>query len=144
MAALTFGTKYDDRKFRNAIVDGEPYAGMDLGATRAKSYAPPVGYEIVAEAGGKVFFDNATDVAYGADGKFAYKKGVTGMVVFDDDSFGDPNPGICKVGYAKKASVTKATAATSNFFKKYGALVLAVLIVAGVVVYKIKKGGKKG
>lgn len=41
------------------------------------------------------------DVAYGKQGTYAYKYGVTGSVTFDNATFGDPLVGVLKAGYFK-------------------------------------------
>jgi hypothetical protein len=44
------------------------------------------------------------DVAYGVGGKFVYRRGLSGSVTFDLDTFGDPNPGVSgKKGYVRPA-----------------------------------------
>jgi hypothetical protein len=44
------------------------------------------------------------DVAYGANGSFNYLYGVTGTIVFNNATFGDPIPGVAKSGFFKAAS----------------------------------------
>jgi len=43
------------------------------------------------------------DVAYGANGKFKFKSGVTGKITFDDATFGDPIKGVRKSGFYRAA-----------------------------------------
>ena len=62
-------------------------------------------YGKVADEGGKVTFSQPTDVAYGVNGVFEFRYGVTGEVTFLPASFGgsfatDPVPGVRKSGYA--------------------------------------------
>jgi len=45
--------------------------------------------------------NDLVDVAYGAEGKFKYKTHVSGSIKFDAKTFGDPAPGVEKVGYYK-------------------------------------------
>jgi hypothetical protein len=40
-------------------------------------------------------------VAYGANGQFAYKYGVTGTITFNNATFGDPISGVTKAGFYK-------------------------------------------
>jgi LPXTG-motif cell wall-anchored protein len=133
MAALMFGTKYaEKKKHRNAIENGEPYSGQDLGTTRASSYAPPSGYTLVAEVGQTMVYENPTDLAYGANGKFNYKKGFTGTITFGDDVFGDPLPGVVKAGYAKTAD---AVASSSS----KGLVIAGLIALAGIAAFIIYK-----
>jgi hypothetical protein len=153
MAALMFNTPwaFKQQAYRHTIgPDGTPYAGQDLGAKRASNYTPPAGFEIIAEQGQTISLDQATDVAYGAAGSFNYKSEVTGSIIFDDATFGDPLPGYFKAGYRRKAITATASDAASqaasaavtksgSFLKKYGLIALAVLVVGGVIWFKRKK-----
>lgn len=47
------------------------------------------------------FGDTVVDVAYGANGTYAYQTGVTGVVTFNNARFGDPLYGTYKYGYYK-------------------------------------------
>lgn len=65
---------------------------------------PIAGFVKVAKENETVDFGSTvTDVAYGANGKFALKKGVSGKVTFNNANFGDPIPNNAKAGYAKVA-----------------------------------------
>ncbi len=67
----------------------------------------PAGYTKCTNEGGSCNFSTKVDVAYGANGKFNYKYGVTGTIVFNNANFGDPIPGVPKGGYYKNvAAVT--------------------------------------
>lgn len=67
-----------------------------------KALDGPVGF-LKWGAENDVFNTNETiDVAYGANGKFVYKYGVTGQVKFNNATFGDPAPGVRKMGYFKR------------------------------------------
>ena len=43
-------------------------------------------------------------MAYGANGSFAYKTGITGAITFDNATFTDPIPGVVKAGYYKASA----------------------------------------
>jgi len=66
-----------------------------------KSTKLPKGYRKCAKENGTMYFKTKVDLAYGANGKFVYKKGVKGSVTFDNATFGDPIPGVVKDGYFK-------------------------------------------
>jgi len=67
-----------------------------------KVTALPKGYKKCADENGTTFFKNEVNVAYGANGKFVYRKAVKGSVKFDNATFGDPIPGVVKAGYYKR------------------------------------------
>ena len=73
-------------------------------ATAVLSASGPVGYTFAAAEGQTYTFDKPVDLAYGADGRFVYRYGVTGKVVFAGTTFGDPAPGAAKAGYARPAA----------------------------------------
>lgn len=62
----------------------------------------PAGYTWCANEGGSCTLNGTNDVAYGADGKFYYKYGVTGSIAINNSTFGgDPAPGVKKAGFYK-------------------------------------------
>lgn len=61
----------------------------------------PLGYKIIANEDQTLNFTEPTDIAYGADGKFMFAKGVTGEVTFNNTMFGDPLNGTVKYGFMK-------------------------------------------
>jgi len=61
----------------------------------------PPGYVKVCNEHDTVYFDHPVDVAYGANGQFAFQSGVSGSVTFDNARFGDPIVGVFKAGYYK-------------------------------------------
>jgi hypothetical protein len=70
------------------------------------SYAFCLGQDYIkcADENGKFYLESKSDVAYGADGKFFFKTGVSGWIIFDNATFGDPIPGVFKSGYYKKSA----------------------------------------
>jgi predicted neuraminidase len=60
---------------------------------------PEGGYTWRADEGDTKTFDSPVDVAYGAQGKYNFKYGVTGPVTFDNNTFGDPIYGLPKEGF---------------------------------------------
>lgn len=63
----------------------------------------PEGYTYCADENQNYTFSQTVDVAYGANGQYAYKTGLTGTVSFNNANFGDPIPGFVKKGYYKKS-----------------------------------------
>jgi hypothetical protein len=65
----------------------------------------PPGYTVCANEGGSYDFGNqVVDVAYGANGKYYFQSGVTGVVAFNNARFGDPNVGVFKEGRWRPAA----------------------------------------
>jgi hypothetical protein len=71
-----------------------------------QSSGGPAGYTWCAYEHQSYTFTQKVDVAYGANGKFYYKYGVTGTIAFNNATFGDPIVGVFKSGYYKKVSTT--------------------------------------
>ena len=61
----------------------------------------PTGYTLCAGENQRCGFSGTKDVAYGANGKFNYKYGVTGGIDCNNRTFGDPIPGVVKSCYTK-------------------------------------------
>ncbi len=61
----------------------------------------PVGYIFAAAENTSANFPTPVDVAYGADGSYFFRASVSGSVMFDNGSFGDPLPSSTKSGYFK-------------------------------------------
>ncbi|MES2980793.1 MAG: hypothetical protein V4727_00640 [Verrucomicrobiota bacterium] len=61
----------------------------------------PVGYIFVANENASANFPTPVDVAYGASGSYFFRESVSGTVMFDNGSFGDPFVGAAKSGYFK-------------------------------------------
>ena len=82
-------------------VFGEP----DPGAVKACYIKPdvgPPGYSFCVSEGQTCAIDGTADVAFGADGKFFYRYGVTGSIACTDAVFGDPDYGVAKACYVKR------------------------------------------
>ncbi len=99
--------------------DTGPYAGQmwmisaEAGTTNLNPVINPIdksveklmsSYTKCADENGSYYFSETVDVAYGADGKFVYKNGITGQVNFQNADFGDPIPGVAKAGYYRKST----------------------------------------
>ena len=61
----------------------------------------PAGYTYVAQENETASFPEPVDLAYGKNGFFFFKSGVSGTIRFDNDTFGDPLVGTLKDGYSK-------------------------------------------
>jgi hypothetical protein len=74
--------------------------GMVIPLTTGPAVGLPQGYIKVADEGGSYNFGTAlVDVAYGVNGAYYFKTGVTGSISFNNATFGDPLVGTGKFGY---------------------------------------------
>ena len=67
-------------------------------------YTPPSGYTFCAWENERCSFGGVADVAYGANGQFAYRSGVSGGIDCNNGVFGDPRPGVRKACFARTTS----------------------------------------
>jgi hypothetical protein len=74
----------------------------------ASSAEAPAGYTKCADENERFELPGTIDVAYGANGKFKYLAQQSGVIHFDNATFGDPIPGVRKAGYLKSGAVTDA------------------------------------
>lgn len=82
-------------------------SNTDSATTLAPTPVGPAGYTyVVIENQSYDFGTQIVDVAYGANGTFNYLSGKTGIVTFDNTTFGDPLPGSTKYGFYKLAAAT--------------------------------------
>jgi len=80
----------------------------------SQSVAGPAGYTHIAAEGESHTFDQTVDVAFGADRRFVFKRGVSGPVAFDRKYFGrDPAPGTKKFGFYRIAGDGDGAAASA-------------------------------
>jgi hypothetical protein len=109
--------------------------------------APP-GYKLVANEGQSRSFTAPTNLAYGANGKFAYLRGQMGIVTFDNATFGkDPIEKVVKGGFAEvtlanQQEVAAMNAGDSSAITKwliYGGLGLGVIIAMIFIIRGKKK-----
>jgi len=92
--------------FNNATF-GDPIVGVaKAGYYKTSTKVGPAGYTWCADENGSYTFNQTVDVAYGANGAFVYKSGVSGAIAFNNATFGDPISGVVKAGYYKAASST--------------------------------------
>ncbi len=61
----------------------------------------PIGYIRSVGENQTAYFDSPVDVAYGANGQFAFRNNVSGNIRFDNATFGDPIVGTYKYGWYK-------------------------------------------
>ena len=71
-----------------AVASGPPPAG-------------PSGFTYAASEGSHFTVSGTADVAYGADGFFILKRGLSGDVACTNATFGNPNPGVVKACFVK-------------------------------------------
>lgn len=70
-------------------------------ACQAVPNNPPSGYALCASEGQRCNFSGSKDVAYGANGQFVYRSGITGGVDCNNAVFGDPISGVAKACYTR-------------------------------------------
>jgi spore coat protein U-like protein len=70
----------------------------------SSSSSGPAGYTFCANENQRCNFSGTKDVAYGANGRFNYRYGVTGGIDCNNGTFGDPFPGVVKACYIKDSS----------------------------------------
>jgi hypothetical protein len=75
---------------------------------------PASGYKFCAKEWGRCTIQGRATVAYGANGKFKYKRNVSGSINCTNQTFGDPAPGNQKACFYKKTSVASARACNPN------------------------------
>lgn len=98
----SFDTKVFIRLLAAAVT---AIAGVFASVTPALAAgAPPDGYGYCADEGQRCNFNGTKDVAYGANGKFAYRSGISGGVDCSNDVFGDPAYSVKKACYVKDTS----------------------------------------
>lgn len=86
--------------FNNATF-GDPIPGVvKAGYYKANS----ADWTACTTEGGTCILTGSNDIAYGANGRFAYRFNISGSVTFNNAVFGDPAPGVPKSGYFKPAS----------------------------------------
>jgi spore coat protein U-like protein len=90
-----------------AVSCGNPVFGdPDVGTVKACYIKPdigPPGYSFCVTENQTCSLSGPSDVAFGADGKFHYKYGVTGSIACSDSVFGDPDYGVVKACYVRPA-----------------------------------------
>jgi len=69
-----------------------------------RSGGGPAGYSFCSHENQRCHFSGTKDVAYGTDGRFSYKYGVTGGIDCNNATFGDPYSGVVKACYVKDSS----------------------------------------
>ena len=105
----TTASNDDDPASPETVSRTESCVADDVGAASATfasaaAAAGPAGYTWCADENGACAFDQPVDVAYGANGAFAYKYGVAGTIVFSNAAFGDPILNTVKAGYYRTPS----------------------------------------
>jgi alpha-L-rhamnosidase len=81
-------------------VFGDPDVGVEK-ACYIHQDTGPTRYSFCVSEGRLCTFSGHANVAFGADGKFHYKSGVTGNIPCTDAEFGDPDVGVEKACYVK-------------------------------------------
>jgi len=74
---------------------------LNLPLNQGPATGLPPGYIYATGENNSFTFNGVVDLAYGANGSFAYQQNVSGNVVFNNARFGDPIVGTYKHGYYK-------------------------------------------
>lgn len=72
---------------------------LEVPLTMGADIGLPAGYVRIASENQSYTFSGLNDVAYGADGFYSFRSGVTGTITFNNQTFGDPLVGTRKFGY---------------------------------------------
>lgn len=89
-------------KFRFSYMKSGARTNLDVPLATSPISGLPPGYIYACNENQTYNFGSAVvDVAYGANGNFAFQTGVTGSVTFNNARFGDPIVGTFKAGYYK-------------------------------------------
>jgi RHS repeat-associated protein len=78
---------------------GEYYVDELLATQTSASNNDISGYTLCANEGQAFALPSTCDVAYGANGSFAFRSAQSGTITFSNATFGDPAPGAPKKGY---------------------------------------------
>ena len=96
----------------NNRVFGDPIRGVYKACyTRASSSTSgsgPSGYTLCARENERCSFSGTRDVAYGANGRFVYRRNVRGGVDCNNRVFGDPIRGVYKACYTRPVKTTES------------------------------------
>ncbi|MBN1409230.1 MAG: family 78 glycoside hydrolase catalytic domain [Spirochaetales bacterium] len=87
-----------------AIRVTEEITPVSITRVQAGQSGGPDGFVWCSNEGGSVTFPQAVNVAFGANGSFYYLYNVSGTITFDNNTFGDPIPGVQKAGYYQYAN----------------------------------------
>ena len=88
-------------------------------------YTPPAGYTFCAWEDQRCNFTDRTDVAYGANGRFHYRSGLTGGIDCNNTAFGDPISGVFKACFKRSSgnsgnlALNRSATATSQESSSY-------------------------
>jgi hypothetical protein len=96
--------------FNTNTFGGDP----DVGVSKAGYYMP---YTFCALDGQTNTFSSPTDVAFGANGHYNFKYGVTGAIAYNTNNFGDPAVGMAKMGYYRAVGIPPAFGFTNSGFE---------------------------
>ena len=120
------GTEIDANTLKSTIRTASPFALVPVASAASnaalqtlKSSGGPLGYVKCAEENGSFELSEPTDVAYGANGKFAFLSNKIGKIDFNNETFGDPISGIAKSGYRKSNNTGKIALQHIQFYRRF-------------------------
>lgn len=97
----------DDGNLSDNTIGNDSVSSMKV-ESRGPNYTPPSGYSFCAYENQRCSFSDRRDVAYGANGIFTYRTGVTGGIDCNNATFGDPLSGVYKACFTKPAPATNS------------------------------------
>ena len=74
------------------------------------------GYTLCANEWASFVLPSTCDVAYGANGSFAFRSAQSGTITFNNATFGDPAPGTPKKGYYRLSGGQRFYAHANHLF----------------------------
>jgi RHS repeat-associated protein len=112
---------------------GEYYVDELLATQTSASNNDISGYTLCANEGQAFALPSTCDVAYGANGAFAFRSAQSGTITFNNATFGDPAPGTPKKGYYRLSGGQRFYAHANHLYS-----VAALTNQSGVVVERYR------
>jgi hypothetical protein len=105
---------WHDVKFEFYEAGGGATAQLRWDAAPGTDYTPPSGFSFCAWEGQRCSFSDRRDVAFGANGHFNYRTGITGGIDCNNASFGDPISGVFKACFTRPAPISSGNLALNR------------------------------
>ncbi len=97
----------------------------------------PPGYTYCADEGGTFTLPALSNVAYGAQGKYAYLYNQSGTITFNNGTFGDPAQGVPKSGYYKLVDLGEISMQLASNLGKIKSHIKGINILTGSKINEI-------
>lgn len=99
ITAVASSTDTTPTALRFQYLKGGVRQSLDIPLTAGPAPGLPQGYVYCCAENQSYTFNELVDVAYGANGQYYFRSGVTGTISFTNGTFGDPLVGTLKSGY---------------------------------------------